>query len=156
MTTTVNLRKILDRKQHEFISPAPIASAAGFNVIGTPPNWYRQMALYNAGTSSQYLYDLNEDAFELLPAGTLGAPTSGTCGCFHPYGPTFTASAGSATAVTSNLTVPGDLTGATMRCTAGTGAGSVVTIPRTPRAPMPSSRSLRTLPPSTPPQSSSF
>ncbi len=128
MTTTTSLRKILDRKQFEMISPTPIASAAGMFVSSTPPNFYRQMALFNSSSTTPYLYDAQEDAYLQLPSPALSGMATGSCGCFHPYGPTFTASAGSTTSVTSTLTIPGDLTGATMRCTAGAGAGQNVVI----------------------------
>lgn len=128
MATTVNLRRVLDRKQWEPLNPLPGAPNAGQPLVATPPNWPVPLVLYVNGTSVQYLYNVAEDAFVSIPSGTLGVPAAGSCGAFHPYGPSFTASAGSATTATSTLTLPGSLAGYVMRCTAGTGAGQEVTI----------------------------
>lgn len=129
MTTAVNLRKILDRKQWEPLNPLPASPVAGgICIIATPPNWPTPMALYQFSSATHYLYDIREDAWLQIPSGTLGAPGNGSCGCFHPYGPSFTASAGSTTTATSTLTIPGSLAGYKMRCTAGTGVGQEVTI----------------------------
>jgi len=86
------------------------------------------MALYVSSGTVHYLYNIGEDAWLQIPSGTLGSVFQGSCGCFHPYGPSFTASAGSTTTATSTLTIPGSLVGYKMRCTAGTGAGQEVTI----------------------------
>jgi len=128
MTTAVNLRKILDRKQWEPLNPLPATPFAGQPIVATPPNWPVPLAIWQQGTSTHWLYNIGEDAWLALPSGTTGAPAAGTCGCFHPYGPSFTASAGSTTTATSTLTIPGSLAGYKMRCTAGTGAGQEVTI----------------------------
>jgi hypothetical protein len=129
MTTAVNLRKMLDRKQWEPLSPLPIAPGnSGPCIIATPPNWPVPMALYIWASAGTSLYNISEDAWLQLPTGSLGTFAAGTCGCFHPYGPSFTASAGSTTTATSTLTIPGSLAGYKMRCTAGTGAGQEVTI----------------------------
>lgn len=58
-------------------------------------------------------------------AGTFGA---GSCGVHHPNGPTGTATAGGASTLTTNLTIPGSLDGYMIRITGGTGAGQEATI----------------------------
>ena len=58
-------------------------------------------------------------------AGTFGA---GSCGVHHPNGPTGTATAGGASTLTTNLTIPGSLAGYMIRITGGTGAGQEATI----------------------------
>ena len=128
MTTAVNLRKILDRKQWEPLNPIPAVNFLCTAIAATPPNWPVPMALYNSASTTSYLYNISEDAWLQIPSGTLGTQAAGTCGTFHPYGPSFTASAGSTTTATSTLTIPGSLAGYKMRCTAGTGAGQEVTI----------------------------
>ena len=58
-------------------------------------------------------------------AGTFGA---GSCGVHHPNGPTGTATAGGASTLTTNLTIPGSLAGYMIRITGGVGAGQEATI----------------------------
>lgn len=128
MTTTVNLRPLLDRKAWEACTPSPTASAAGHFVVSTPDSWPVPMSLFVQGTSLHYMYFPSQDAFMDVTSGTLGVPAAGSCGAFHPYGPTGTASAGSATTITTVLTAVADLTGFTIRITAGTGAGQEKTI----------------------------
>lgn len=128
MSTVVNLRKVLDRKQWEPACLLPAATAAGHFIIPTPPLWHKPMALLSQGTNTHYLYHAQEDAFSEIPGGTLGAHTGASTGVFHPYGPAGTASAGSSTTLTTTLTIPTDLTGCTIRLTGGTGAGQEKTI----------------------------
>ncbi len=127
MTTTVNLRKILDRKAWEMASPAPVANAAGMFVISS--SLVDQLTMYVTSTTVIYLYDPFEDSWLQVPtsglAGTFGA---GSCGVHHPNGPTGTATAGSSTTLTTNLTIPGSLNGYMIRITGGTGAGQERTI----------------------------
>lgn len=143
MTTTVNLRKVLDRKQWEMVSPTPVASSAGTFWIeskragagiafGTTPGTEAvpgNMSIYVAGASAMYLYRYDEDGYVLLPAsgigGTFGA---GACGTYHQLGPTGTASAASATTITTTTTVRTDLTGYKIRLTGGTNAGQEAVI----------------------------
>lgn len=127
MTTTVNLRKILDRKAWEMVTPAPVANAAGMFVISS--SLVDQLTMYVTSTTVIYLYDPFEDSWLQVPtsglAGTFGA---GSCGVHHPNGPTGTATAGSSTTLTTNLTIPGSLNGYMIRITGGTGAGQERTI----------------------------
>ena len=137
MTTTVNLRPILDRKQWEICTPAPVIGAAGVCVIPSTRmaiidnaaasangGQNNVMALYITGASAMYAWDSREDSYALLPAsgigGTFGA---GVCGTWHASGPTGTASAGSGTTITTTTTVLADLTGYAVRITGGAGAG---------------------------------
>lgn len=128
MTTTVNLRKILDRKVWESCTPSPTASAAGHFVVSTPSGWPVPMSLFVQGTATHYLYLVEEDAYLDITTGALGAVAAGSCGTFHPYGPTGTASAGSSTTITTTLTAVADLSRFKIRITAGTGAGQERTI----------------------------
>lgn len=123
MSTVVNLRKLLDRKQWEPVTPLPFTTAAGTTILPTPPTWPRPMVFMSNGTSTHYLYHPLEDAYIELPGGTLGAHTGASTGVFHPYGPGGTASAGSSTTLTTTLTIPTDLSGYVVRITSGTGAG---------------------------------
>jgi hypothetical protein len=127
MTITNSLRKILDRKQWEMCAPAPIASVAGSFIVSSLLD--DQLQLYMPNVTTPYLYDPKEDAWQLLPgsglAGTFGA---GSAGCYHHLGPSGTATAGSATSLTTNLTIPGSLAGYKVRITGGAGAGREETI----------------------------
>lgn len=128
MTTTVNLRPLLDRKAWEACTPSPTASGAGHYVVSTPDHWPVRMSLFVQATGTHYMYFPSQDAYVDLPSGTLGVPAAGSCGAFHPYGPTGTATAGSSTTITTALNAVADLTGFTIRITAGTGAGQEKTI----------------------------
>ena len=121
MATTVNLRKVLDRKQWEPLTPSPVASGAGiFQIDSSLTN--RQMMV--TGVSAIYFNDPSEDASLQLPnSGLTGTFGAGSCGCHHPAGPSGTATAGSSSTLTTNLTIPGSLAGYTIRITSGTGAG---------------------------------
>lgn len=124
MPTTVNLRKILDRKQWEPLAPLPNASAAASFVISSSLT-NRQLFVVNATTI--YMNDPSEDASVLLPAsGLTGTFGAGSCGYHHPAGPSGTSTgSNSSTTLRTNLTLPGDLgpAGFTLRLTGGTGAG---------------------------------
>lgn len=130
MTTTVNLRQVLDQKTWEACAPCPTTNGIGLCVVATPPRWPVPHALFNAGSTSHYLYDPRQNSFLEIPSGTLGSLAAGTCGAFHPMGPTGTASAGGALTITTTLTIPGDLNGYTIRLTGGTGAGQERVISR--------------------------
>jgi len=123
MATTVNLRKILDRKQWEMVNNLPATPATGSTFIQSEgPD---QQVMYVASSTSVYLYDPNEDAYVLLPTPSFANGTFGTgvCGAYHTNGPTGTATGGSTTTLNSAVTTVGSLAGYTIRITGGTGAG---------------------------------
>jgi hypothetical protein len=124
MVTTVNLRKILDRKQWEFCTPAPATTLAG--AFFASSRHYRQQQMYVTGNTSAWLFNPAEDGFVAIPspalAGTFGA---GAAGCATGFGPAGTATAGSTTTLTTNLTIVRDLRGYSILITGGPGAGDV-------------------------------
>lgn len=127
MATTINLRKILDRKQWEFCTPAPAATAAG--VFVSSSRLFRQMQymLVNATTAWEYLPE--EDAWAELPNPSLGGTfAAGACGVCTPMGPTGTATAGTTTTLTTNLNILRDLRGFKIRIVSGACAGDERTI----------------------------
>lgn len=128
MSTIQNLRKLLDRKQWEGCNPTPTTDAAGHIFVATPATWPIPMVLGHQGTSTHNMYFPNEDAWMALTSGTLGANAVGTCGAFHPMGPTGTASAGAASTITTVTTLNVNLAGCLIRITSGTGAGQTRTI----------------------------
>ena len=79
MTTTVNTRKLLDRKQWEAVSTSPVASAAGSCIVSSRLNRQMQYFIPSATTAWEYLPE--EDAWAELPSpalvGTFGAGTAG-------------------------------------------------------------------------------
>lgn len=129
MATTNTLRPVLDKKTWEWCTPAPTATLAGAFMISSNGEDPNQLKMYIPTTAIQYLYFPKEDAWQQIATVTLGGTLSaGACGEYVTAGPTGTATAGSATTLTSNLTIPGSLVGYTINITAGTGAGQTGTI----------------------------
>lgn len=125
MTTVVNLKRLLDRKQWEMCNFPPVASgAASFTVTST---LHEQYTYFFAG-SSMYIYDPFEDAWMSQQATgfTVGA---GTCGCFHPWGPTSAVASGSTTSVIqTNMWLQRSGASYTIRFISGINAGIEATI----------------------------
>ncbi len=129
MALTDTNRKILDRKQWTLQTPAPTATLAASFVVSSNSEDPNQLKMFVTSTTVQYLYNPKEDAWQQIATVTLGGTmTAGACGDYVTAGPTGTATAGSATTLTSSLTIPGSLTGYTIRITGGTGAGQTGTI----------------------------
>lgn len=127
MTITTSLLRGLDRKQWEMCAPAPLASTAGSMIISS--NLPDQLQLFMPALATPFLYDPFEDSWFAIPAsGLAGIFGPGTAGCYSHMGPTGTATAGSATTLTTNLTIPGSIAGYKVRITAGAGAGREETI----------------------------
>lgn len=128
MATVNNLRKLLDRKEWEMLTPCPSANVAGAFSI-TDPSGEDKAVLYVVSASVIYRYDHNQDAWQLLPAsGVAGTFAAGSCGTFHHHGPTGTATTGSTTTVNTNLTLNRSLAGYKIRITGGSAAGEERTI----------------------------
>ena len=124
-----NLRAPLDRKTWEFMTPAPVTTAAGMFMI--QGDEVKRIAMLVASGTVQYLYYADQDAWEQIATVTLGGTFgAGACGDYTPFGPTGTATAGSTTSMTTNLTIPRSLAGYTIKITAGTGAGQSAVITR--------------------------
>lgn len=129
MTTSVSLRRLLDRKQWEMCNYAPTATAAGSFVVSS--NLEDQFQYYFVNATTIYKYDPYEDAWTLIPAsGAAGTFGAGSCGCRHPYGPSGTATTGTTTTITTNLTINRDIRGYKVRITSGTNAGEERTVLR--------------------------
>jgi len=111
------------------MTPAPVTTAAGMFMIQGDP--VRRIAMLVASATVQYLYYIDQDAWEQIATVTLGGTFgAGACGDWSPLGPSGTATAGSTTSMTTNLTIPRSLAGYTIRITAGTGAGQEAVITR--------------------------
>lgn len=126
MPTSTN-KKLLDQKLWELCMPCPVSTSANtFTVNSEGPD---QSIMYVTSATVALIYDPFEDAWGYLPnpafAGTFGA---GACGRYIATGPSGTATAGSATSLTTNLTLLANLAPKAGRhfkgfVTGGTGAG---------------------------------
>jgi hypothetical protein len=129
MPITNKLRRGLDRKVWQAMTPCPTTNGAGMFIMTNPTGFGRE-ALYVCSATTIYLYDHEEDAWVQLPAsGIAGAFGAGACGAFHKNGPTGTAVSGStAASLKTNLTIPRSIAGYAVRITSGPGAGEERTI----------------------------
>lgn len=128
MATVNNLRKVLDRKEWEMMTPSPVTNGAGMFTI-TDPTGEDKALMYVTSASTIMRYDHHQDAFQTLPAsGIAGTFAAGACGTFHHHGPSGTATAGSTTTIATNLTINRSLKGYRVRITAGPNAGELRTI----------------------------
>jgi hypothetical protein len=126
MATTQGNRKILDLKRWEFATPTPVATAAGAFIASS--RHYRQQQLYVNSATVHYLYDPREDGWVQIPSGALaGTFAVGACGTATSVGPSGTATAGTTSTITTNLTIARDLRGYSIHITGGPNAG--VTLP---------------------------
>lgn len=114
MATTVSLRPILDRPQWEVVAAPP--QTYGMKTMARSTLW-DQLQLWIGDYTA--LYDPKQDAWLTISVSPVGAIAS----TFHPYGPSGTATAGTSTTLTTNLTLPGGLAKYSIRTTGGTGAG---------------------------------
>ena len=127
MATTNGNRKILDLKRWEFCNPAPITTAGGHFVISS--RHYRQQQMLVSAASVAFLYQPSEDGWTQLPSsGLAGAFGPGACGTAVSVGPTGTATAGTTSTLTTNLTLARDLRGYSIHITGGPNAGAVLPI----------------------------
>lgn len=132
MTLTVNLRKMLHRKSAEYCAPnAAGNTAAGAFMVSDKSDMIpaHNIAYYVGGVSTILNYNADQDAWQQLPnSGAAGTFAAGACGEFRnlaaPGGNiTNTATAGTTTSFTTNLTITRDLAGHEVRIVGGAGAG---------------------------------
>lgn len=131
MPTTINLRKLLHRKQWEMCNPCLANTGAGVFAR------YLDMLDYNisigwacTAINTHMIYDAKEDSWQLLTGSASGgAFGAGACGRISPIGTSGTATAGTTSTITTNLTIPHDLRGYKIRITGGpSAAGQELTI----------------------------
>jgi hypothetical protein len=126
MTTTNGNKKILDLKRWEFCTPAPTATAIGAFIASS--RHHRQQQLLVSSATVHHLYNPMEDAWVQIPSGGLaGAFGAGACGVATAVGPSGTATGGTTSTITTNLTLARDLRGYSIHITGGPNAG--VTLP---------------------------
>lgn len=127
MATTNNLRKGLNRKQWELCGLTPVSMNSGSMMVSS--RHFKQQQLFVQGINTIYLYLPEEDGFIQVPNSGLGGSFgAGVCGTAVAIGPSGTATAGSATTLTTNQTILRDLRGFKIHITGGPGAGDVVDI----------------------------
>ena len=127
MATTMNLRKILDRKQWEFCTPAPVATAAGTFVVSS--RHYRQLQYYVVNATTVWAYLPEEDAWEEIPSPALqGTFAAGACGTCTPVGVQANATGGTTTTINTNINLQRSLAGFKVRIVSGTNTGEERTI----------------------------
>ena len=134
MTTSINLKRILDRKQWEIVSLCPSGTAVGsFAFSSKLPD---KTVYFFVSASTVWAYRPDEDAWQQLQSpgagGTFGA---GSCGTFHPMrcgadtnATTDTATGGSTTTINTTINAKRSCTGFTVRIVSGPGAGEERTI----------------------------
>ena len=123
---------VLDRKEWQMMTPAPVTTAAAMFVV-SPGSGYKEYAMYVTSATVQYLYSHDEDGWVQIPsaalAGTFGA---GACGAYTPWSITYTANGGSTTTVTvaaGTHNINGTVRGDTIEfISAGTATGQRRTI----------------------------
>ncbi len=128
MTTTNNFRKILHRKQWAMCAP-PLASTLTAGVSSRKNRLANQFVYGIFGAANSFtLYNPAEDAWGIVTNPALGTFAAGACMETSAIGPSGTATAGSTTTLTTNITIPIDLRGYKIRITGGPGAGDERTI----------------------------
>ena len=128
MTTTNGNRAILDLARWEMCAPSPAGnSAAGTCILSS--RHFRQQQLYIHSSTAHYMYHPAEDAWVQIASGALGGTfAAGTCGTSPSIGPTGTATAGTTSTITTNLTLARDLRGFKIHITGGPNAGVTLEI----------------------------
>lgn len=126
MATSNNLRKGLNRKVWEMCNPLPGTVGNGQTFI---PAYHKDtIVMQVTGSANQWLYLPTEDTFIGLQGASLGGSFNYTTGCATAIGPTGTATAGTATTLTTNINLQRDLRGYKIHITGGPGAGDMVDI----------------------------
>jgi hypothetical protein len=125
---TQNNKPLLHRKEWQFQTPAPVASAAAMFMCADPKQ-NNNLTLYVTSATVQYLYHHDEDAFVQIPSGALaGTFGAGACGTIARWSSTVTASGGSTTTATTAAAITGLCIGRTVRFLTGLNAGVEATI----------------------------
>lgn len=99
MPTNNNI-PVLDRKEWQMMTPAPVTTAAAMFVIA-PGSGNQDVAMYVASATVQYIYSHGDDGFTQTPSGALaGTFGAGACGAYSPWSITYTANGGTTTTAT--------------------------------------------------------
>mgnify|MGYP000452809100 CR=1 FL=1 len=127
MATPVKFKNILHSRPWIQKSPHPSTTAYNGGHMRTSRTFDQRM-YHVTGTSAMFGYNPNTDAWFTIAGPSLGSYGSGGSMECSAIGPTGTATAGSTTTLTTNLTLAYDLRGYEILITGGPGAGDVRTI----------------------------
>lgn len=134
MPTTVNLKRLLHKKTPELCNANPAGNtAAGTFIVSDKSDIVpgKAQTYFVGGVSSIWNYHADEDAWIAIPpSGIAGTFAAGSCGEFRalsaPGGSiTLTATAGSTTTLTTNLTITRGLKDVAVRVVGGAGSGYI-------------------------------
>ncbi len=137
MPTTVNLKRLLHKKTPELCNSNPAGNtAAGTFIVSDKSDIVpgKKQTYFVGGASAIWNYYADEDAWIAIPpSGIAGTFAAGSCGDFRaisaPGGAiTLTATAGTTTTLTTNLTITRDIVGSQIRAVGGTGSGYIGTV----------------------------
>lgn len=128
MTVTNNNVAGVHKKEWQFMTPTPVASAAGSFVV-TDGVERDNLALFVQSATAHYLGHFDEDlSWVQIPsmalAGVFGA---GACGARQRWSNTLTANGGSTRSVTTTAAISGIAIGKTIRFLTGALAGKDIT-----------------------------
>lgn len=123
MAEAQNNTPLLHRKEWQTMTPAPVASAIGTNVIFSK-NGANNIALVMYSATVHYLYHHDQDHYIAIPSGAFGGTyVAGITGVYHPWSKTITATGGSTTTITvaaSSFNLNGFVRGETIEFLSGT------------------------------------
>lgn len=130
MSITNKLRKLVHRKNWEYLSPLPASTAAGMFLVGDKRNLTPNSPIYFFQTAAAiHRYDGDEDSWLQLPAsGAAGTFGIGACGEYRGLSAmggvfTQTATGGALSTINTNRTIVRNLAGRKVRVIAGLGVG---------------------------------
>lgn len=119
---------LINRKEPQFMSPAPVATGAGTFTVCDPIGLDPYVIFMSSG-SAHYLYNRDEDAWVQIPTGSFGGTFgAGACGARGRWSSTITANGGSTTTATTTAAINGLAKGKTIRFLTGLNAGLQTTV----------------------------
>ena len=114
-----NNKPVLNRREWQMMTPAPIASAAGMFIVAPDSGNFDDCLLMQTA-AIHYLYSHKEDSWRQIPSGAFGGTVAaGACGVRHPWSATYTATGGTTSTVTVALNthnITGLVVGQTLEC----------------------------------------
>lgn len=127
-----NNQPVLNRKEWQMMTPAPVTTAAAMFMVA-PDSGNFDDAFYMTSNTVHYLYTHSQDSWMQLPSGAFGGTFgAGACGVRHPWSSTYTATGGTTTTVTvalNSFNITGMVVGQTIEfLSAGTNFGVRSTI----------------------------
>lgn len=119
---------LIHKKEPQFMSPAPLNTAAGSFVI-TSLKEDDNIVMYVQSATAQYLYHNDEDGWVQIPSGNLGGTFgAGSCGHKSRWSNTLTANGGTTKQANTATAINGLAKGAIIRFLTGANAGLQRTI----------------------------